>query len=1017
MRLPAGLLERVASPPNLLAAWERIRRNDSAAGIDRVRAVDYAEGLEERLRDLGERLRTGRYQPRPGRSVNLASDPERPIVIFCLEDRLVQRAVAQILGPFYERELSENAWAYRPGRSVERALERVDEELRAGKRWFLRCDVAKFFDRIDRERLLSALRADGLEPGLLRVIDRLLRGGVLGGAATLDPGEGTPQGSALSPLLSNVYLRPLDAAFEGDSWGYARYADDVLVLSADEESLNAAHVLIAGALAELGLELNARKTRRGHLGQGFVFLGVRFGSGGRGHSERSHRALSARCAEHLRAGASAEEFRELLGAWERWYGPLPAEDVDRTPLLLAELETAVARDDLERAEALAERRVTVWCDGEPWPASVHARLVRAWSQIPGARSAEALVLDLLAFAHSRPSESERESVLEALWLPRDACLPHELEAAGQFFGEAGRATLADAARRLRSVRPRPKAEDAGLDAEAVTCLWRTLVRNAPEHAVEEKNGRGQRVLSLCARPPSERSLVRHVSGKERLGLCALTPDGRARLALIDVRVKRRAILPPWVDVGAGAREARPPGQHPEGHDPNLAQRWETLVGVAHDFAARLCETAERLGVPYLLEGTGRGGRRLWFPFREDVGVASAFALAARIRREAGAPPPTLAVISWPPSDRTPSRETSLLDLPCGVDARTGGRSRLLARSGRPLGAAASSALLQAWLDRAGLRDLLLGPRADLADRPGDQRQVERLLDGQPRAKRVLQGCAILRALVDKALRLGHLEPIERRSLLETFGHLPGEEAYAALELLEGLLETARSRHSLRRRLRNLPQNPISCPSLANRHGRLTQAPCACRFQGLEPGCYPTPLLYALGPGEVPVFRPHVRRGRRRRRRKRKRATERGSPTARRDPSSEHLSSPPSPPPGSEGTGGALREQPLRRERRTPRPEEDGAVARQWPYRPGVPPVLAPAEAAGGEAIACTPGALPQSEGQGKRASHGAGQSRGPGGKTGLPQERPEPRGPTQANPQAGEAAVAYRPAHAPAQGQ
>ena len=332
--LPEGLHARLCAAGTLAAAWDRVRRRGAGPGIDRVSVEEYAGDVGARLEALSRGLADGTYRPRPGLRTRCAADPTRQLAVPSVEDRIVQRALADLLTPAYEPVLSDAAFAYRPGRSVAQALDRVQGWIGAGFRCYCRTDVARFFDSIDRERLEGMLRADGVYERVVCLIGRLHGAGTLEGAAVVLAETGIPQGSGLSPLLSNVYLRSVDLAMGEVGYPYLRYADDMLLLAATPDEVGDAHEALAEALARLGLTLSARKTRRGHVAQGFDFLGLRFDERGRRVSAAAYAALHRRCGEVVReAGGSVRAAARLVDEWESWHGPLRGAEVAGVALL------------------------------------------------------------------------------------------------------------------------------------------------------------------------------------------------------------------------------------------------------------------------------------------------------------------------------------------------------------------------------------------------------------------------------------------------------------------------------------------------------------------------------------------------------------------------------------------------------------------------------------------------------------------------------------------------------------
>ncbi|MCA9546990.1 MAG: hypothetical protein KC613_21460, partial [Myxococcales bacterium] len=400
----ADLLSRSA----LEAAWDHVSTGSEAAGIDRVTPAQFAEGAAARLDALHAALHGGGYKPMPARRIVLPDDPARPIAVSTVVDRVVQRALAVGLSPFYEARFTDDAWAYRPGRGVTAALEVVERHLANGRCWIGRTDISKFFDRIDRARLLAELADDGLDEPTVRLVDRLLRAGTVAGCARHDPGLGTPQGSALSPLLSNVYLRPVDRVMAARGVPYLRYADDILVLAETEPGLGDAFEILVQAVEARGLQLNARKTSRGHLGGGFVFLGARFDATGRWLAKGAVEALAARAVEVLDKPVRQVE---LIEEWRRWYGPVaPAVDVP-LPVLAAAVQAAAKRDD--EATLVAWARARPAAEGR-LPVADHIRLVERWMAVDHPAADRAAVVDAQRVAEAARVERTWDRLARAL---------------------------------------------------------------------------------------------------------------------------------------------------------------------------------------------------------------------------------------------------------------------------------------------------------------------------------------------------------------------------------------------------------------------------------------------------------------------------------------------------------------------------------------------------------------------------------------------------------------------------
>ena len=213
-REPEGRFHSLAhllDVPALAAAYWSIRK-DAAVGVDGVTKDQYGQDVEQNLQDLYARLRSKRYRHQPIRRVHIPKDGgrTRPIGISALEDKIVQSAVRHVLEALYEQDFLDCSFGFRPGRNAHEAIRALDKVVFRGEvNWILEADIVSFFDSLDRTRLKEMLQVRVADGSLLRLIGKLLRVGVLDGEAYITPDRGTAQGSGLSPLLGNVYLRCL----------------------------------------------------------------------------------------------------------------------------------------------------------------------------------------------------------------------------------------------------------------------------------------------------------------------------------------------------------------------------------------------------------------------------------------------------------------------------------------------------------------------------------------------------------------------------------------------------------------------------------------------------------------------------------------------------------------------------------------------------------------------------------------------------------------------------------------
>jgi group II intron reverse transcriptase/maturase len=252
-------------------AFTRIRKN-AAEGVDDITKEQYGQRLEENLRELHGRLKSMRYRHQPIRRVHIpkANGKKRPIGISCLEDKIVQGALREVLEVIYEQDFLECSYGFRPKRSAHDALRAADHMVsREGIVVILEADIQAFFDSIDRKKLMEMLQIRVADPPFLRLLGKCLHVGVLDGEEFGRPDEGTAQGSIISPMFGNVYLHyALDLWFERDIKprlkGHARlirYADDLVIGFARQDDAKRVLKVLHKRMAKYGLALHPEKTR------------------------------------------------------------------------------------------------------------------------------------------------------------------------------------------------------------------------------------------------------------------------------------------------------------------------------------------------------------------------------------------------------------------------------------------------------------------------------------------------------------------------------------------------------------------------------------------------------------------------------------------------------------------------------------------------------------------------------------------------------------------------------------
>jgi group II intron reverse transcriptase/maturase len=277
-----ALYDKVSRRDVLERAWELVRANKGAAGIDQQTIADIEHyGVSRLLDELAADLRDGSYRALPARRVFIAKPgregEQRPLSIPAVRDRVVQAATKIVVEPIFEADFLPCSLGFRPKRSQHDALQVLIDQSWKGRRWVLESDVSNCFEAIPHSGLMSAIEERVSDRNLLKLLRAMLRAGVMADGAVHREVAGTPQGGVLSPVLCNVYLHRLDRQWATRGHGeLVRFADDLVVCCHSKREAEAALSALRSILAELGLEPKAAKTRIVHLaegGEGLDFLG------------------------------------------------------------------------------------------------------------------------------------------------------------------------------------------------------------------------------------------------------------------------------------------------------------------------------------------------------------------------------------------------------------------------------------------------------------------------------------------------------------------------------------------------------------------------------------------------------------------------------------------------------------------------------------------------------------------------------------------------------------------------
>jgi len=854
-----NLIESITTESNFYTAWDRVRSNLGTPGIDRVSIEKFDQNLQENLTLLRRSIMDSSYQPHPLESFTKekGSGKKRVLHKLTVRDKVVQQAILLVIQPIYERIFLQCSYAYRPGKSAQKAIERVERNLKRSRVWIVDADIENFFDSMDRQLLMKILAETIHENKLLDLISLCID------ALESPGGKGVAQGMILAPLLSNAYLHQMDDRMMRAEWNYLRYSDNVLVLNKSEQQAKDAMARAQTCIQELLLKFNPEKTSICQLSQGFTFLGFYFDEKGKRPSEPSISRLKERLGGTIQHALDYsqsrlhEKIESIIRGWQNYF---QLDESDRTKLA-SEIEQKFVSDEISLPQRILKSALALQLgnseaaqklmQSDTVVDSEDAEINFQWGVLCDSLGLNNEALDSYLTAFRNNSEHPEA----AYWLglhylkhqqndkalrylqkavqnnPQNAAAHFTLAIALQNFSLHGAAhkafqrafqidpQLKKNQRDFVAPAPVKKQAEFRINNQDVDFLLHLFSGREGVFAKQWLNDDGRSGYSTIKQPMRAQDVHTHLSGKETLAYYLMRADNTVNQMVIDIDVTKQV-----------RTEILTEQQQISDWKPLV---WSDVLNV--------CNTFSTLGIKLYTEDSGYKGIHLWMFFTQPLPAREVLLFSKKILATVGAPPPGLHREVFPKEAIvSPQALGSMMKMPLGVHKLTGRRCHFLDIHSNAVN---DPIFLLKNIEKVTQNKFYSA--LDQLKSPAKSTDVQWETDEQ--IIKILNGCNIIRHLQKKAAQDKMLSHTDRLTLLSVLAYLgePGKQALHGI-ISQTLNYSFRITEKWIRRPKNLP---VSCPKIRQWQSHITAAVgCFCKFPDKK-DTYPSPVLH-VDPGMI-----------------------------------------------------------------------------------------------------------------------------------------------------------------------
>ena len=844
-----SLYNKIIDLQKLGMAWERVKKNKPAAGVDQVTYEQFDTNKREELKQLQIELQNHTYQALPVRRVMIyKGEKAREIALYAMRDKVVQQSVAAELNRIYEACFSECTYAYRSNRAALQAVEDIGKQIETKTYEFIvKADIAHFFDTINFSTLKRMLEKKILEEDVLKLIEENTRSVMLDDTGELiEKRCGIYQGSGISPILSNIYLLEFDHWLSGQDVFYVRYSDDMLLLGKNREKMLELLRQMRLHLEVLGLQLNDEKTVCVSAAEGVNFLGYHFSDTGKTIPARAEESLKERLELMWLTSADIgfeeklKKALEIIGGWEQYFREQRA--IGSVFEYVALIYGARYKDDYRNE--LRELRPSV----DNIYRDILEYLAAVWQENADAEM-ELLeyeqyyqIYDVKSHGMNMDFAEELLENYRKLMVLEDADAMTELMQTYTDRGEFEKAAF------WMQKRQNVQEQRAQVDSTAMVepdrnrqakrqvnrriaqKVWKLFVGREDLYSKESIGYGGKRDTEHVALPLTEHEVYQHMCGEMTVGTYVQRPNSTVKYLVIDTDVSKKVML-------QCGREG---------------ELFSTYLKKAFQKAQEVRRIFQSFGMESYIEYSGCRGYHVWLFFTEWIPVRYVNMLTDVLeeklqRSETRELTDTDITIEYFPNKTRikPGKFGQIIKLPYGRHIQTNEISYFVDESGLEVESS------ETFLDNLSKTSLAAVKKVLAANTGYKEWTEKKALDhdfsalGQLSANvsEILKKCNLMGFLCQKAIKMGYLTHFERLSMLYVFGHL-GEDGKEFVHQIMSF--TLNYQYNMTDKfLKKLPDKPISCIKLRDQYKQVTaEYGCSCSFKRNK-NCYPSPVLHAI----------------------------------------------------------------------------------------------------------------------------------------------------------------------------